>query len=101
MRAVQRFLLMRESGVARFPHSQIKPSLKEEQRPKFSKKRRVIPIKIVIKKIVAKVKKGEKSPNLEANNSCCQYFRHKSLDIFLNNYDSISIRQFGIHALAH
>ena len=57
MRVVQRFLLMRGSGVARFSHSQIEPSFKGEQRPKFSKKRRVIPIKIVVKKIVAKVKK--------------------------------------------
>ena len=57
MRVVQRFLLMKGPGVARFPHSQIKPSLKGEQRPKFSKERMVIPIKIVIKKIVAKVKK--------------------------------------------
>ena len=57
MRVVQRFLLMRGSGVARFSQLQIEPSFKGEQRPKFSKKRRVIPIKIVVKKIVAKVKK--------------------------------------------
>ena len=81
MRGVQRFLLMRGSGVARFPLSQIKPSFQGEQGPKFSKQRKVIPIKVVIEKILAKVKKGWKSPNLEANNSCCQYFRHKSLHI--------------------
>ena len=89
MRAVQRFLLMRESGVARFPHSQIKPSFKGEQRPKFSKKGGAIPIKIVIKKIVAKVKEGEKSQILKqtiydasiSGTSLCTYF--------MNNYDSI------------
>ena len=32
MRVVQRFLLMRGSGVARFSHSQIKPYVKGEQR---------------------------------------------------------------------
>ena len=86
MRAVQRFLLMKGPGVARFPHSQIKPSLKGEQRLKFSKKRGVIPKKIVIKKIVAKVKKVQiLKQTIHAvsisGTSLCTYF--------MNNYDSI------------
>ena len=98
---VQRFLLMRESGVARFPLSQIKPSFQGEQRPKFSKQRRVIPIKVVIEKILAKVKKGEKVQILKQTIHAASISGTSLCTYFMNNDDSISIGQFGIHALAH